>query len=168
MHLSFAAACGLTLLVPMASADESASANADMSPLIFPPLIFADGSGLPPGSGNAREGTGLYQTQCARCHGRNGEGGRALELVGDRETLISAWPDRGIGVSWPYAPPLFDYIRRAMPPDSPYSLSVDDTYSIVARVLELNALVDADTTVDAAFLSSLVMPNNNGFKQAIE
>lgn len=71
-------------------------------------------------------------------------------------------------MSWPYAPPLFGYVRRAMPPDAPYSLSVDDTYSIVARVLELNALVDADTTVDAAFLSSLVMPNNDGFNQALE
>jgi len=157
----------------MASADESTSSNAgapsaDRPSAELPPLIFADGSGLPPGSGNARKGTGLYQTQCARCHGRNGEGGRALELVGDRETLISAWPDRGIGVSWPYAPPLFGYVRRAMPPDAPYSLSVDDTYSIVARVLELNALVDADTTVDAAFLSSLVMPNNDGFNQALE
>lgn len=134
----------------------------------MPPVIFADGTGLPAGAGTAREGAVLYASQCAGCHGGNGEGGRALELVGERESLMSDWPDKGIAVSWPYAPPLFDYVRRAMPPAAPYSLSVDETYSIVARVLELNALVDADTKVDAEFLSSLVMPNTNGYTQAIE
>lgn len=145
-----------------AQADVSSSADELLA------TVFADGSGLPVGQGTAREGESLYRDQCAACHGGSGEGGSAVELVGDRATLGTEWPDRGIAVLWPYAPPLFDYVRRAMPPNAPYSLSVDETYAVVARVLELNALVESDEMVDANFLSSLVMPNVDGFKTADE
>ena len=147
---------------PAAADDPADAARAD--PL--PPTVFADGTGLPAGGGTAREGAPLYAARCAGCHGAEGEGGRAMELVGDRALLASDYPDRGIAVYWPYAPPLFDYVRRAMPPDAPWSLSADETYAVVARLLELNALVDAGTVVDAAFLAALEMPNRDGFDTA--
>lgn len=134
----------------------------------LPPIVFADGGGLPDGGGTARAGAALYAERCASCHGASGEGGRALELVGDRSLLASDYPDRGIAVHWPYAPPLYDYIRRAMPPDAPYSLGADEAYAIVARVLELNGLVEADTRVDAAVLGALRMPNRNGFDRDVD
>src|SRR5436309_1794215 len=31
-----------------------------------------DGTGLPPGSGNAKQGAAVYSQKCAMCHGENG------------------------------------------------------------------------------------------------
>ncbi len=126
--------------------------------------IYADGQGLPVGSGTAQQGLTLYANLCASCHGNRGQGGSALELVGDRALLDSEFPDRGIAVYWPYAPTLYEYVRRSMPPDKPYSLSVDEVYSVVAFLLQINGLLaDAEITVDKKFLSRLEMPNKNGF-----
>jgi len=87
-----------------------------------------------------------------------------MELVGDRSLLASEYPDRGIAVYWPYAPTLFEYIQRAMPPDKPYSLTANETYSVIARLLELNGLIDSDQQVNSAVLSTLQMPNKNNFR----
>ena len=126
--------------------------------------VFADGQGLPQGSGDTEQGEEIYASLCAGCHGSEGQGASAMELVGDRSLLKTEYPDRGIAVYWPYAPTLFEYIKRAMPPDKPYSLSDDDLYSVIARLLELNNLIDSGQRVDAAVLSSLPMPNKNNFR----
>ncbi len=86
-----------------------------------------------------------------------------MELVGDRTLLATEFPDRGIAVYWPYAPTLFEYINRAMPPDKPYSLSADELYSVIARLLELNGLINPGQSVNAEMLSSLKMPNQDNF-----
>ena len=130
----------------------------------LPQHVFADGRGLPPGTGSADRGEKIYASLCAGCHGSAGQGGSAMELVGDRALLATEYPDRGIAVYWPYAPTLFEYIKRAMPPDRPYSLSDDEVYSVIARVLELNGLIEAGQQVDAALLSTLRMPNRNNFR----
>jgi hypothetical protein len=126
--------------------------------------VFADGRGLPQGSGDSVQGERIYASLCAGCHGSAGQGGSAMELVGDRSLLKTEYPDRGIAVYWPYAPTLFEYIKRAMPPDKPYSLSDDELYSVIARLLELNNLIDFGQRVDAAVLSSLPMPNKDNFR----
>ena len=48
---------------------------------------------------------------------------------------------RTVGSYWPYAPTLFDYIRRAMPQNAPQSLSNEDVYAVSAYILNLNGLV---------------------------
>ena len=126
--------------------------------------VFADGSGLPQGSGDTEQGRVIFASRCAGCHGNEGQGGSAMELVGDRSLLATEFPDRGIAVYWPYAPTLFEYIKRAMPPDEPYSLSDDELYSVIARLLELNHLIDSGQRVDAAVLSSMQMPNKDNFR----
>ena len=126
--------------------------------------VFADGSGLPQGSGDTEQGGVIYASLCADCHGSEGQGGSAMELFGDRSLLATEYPDRGIAVYWPYAPTLFEYIKRAMPPDKPYSLSDDELYSVIARLLELNNLIDSGQRVDAAALSSMQMPNRDSFR----
>jgi len=155
--------------IALAVADPAAAPGADPGARPegrLPPTVFADGTGLPDGVATARAGAPLYAARCASCHGAQGEGARAVELVGDRTLLASDYPDRGIAVFWPYAPPLFDYVRRAMPPDAPYSLDAEETYAVVAYLLELNGLVAADTPVDAEFLAELPMPNAAGFDRA--
>jgi S-disulfanyl-L-cysteine oxidoreductase SoxD len=39
---------------------------------------------------------------------------------------------RTVGSYWPYAPILFDYIRRAMPQNALQSLDSDDVYAVSA------------------------------------
>lgn len=128
--------------------------------------VYADGQGLPDGNGTALLGEDIYANSCAACHGSRGQGGSALELVGDRSLLNTEFPDRGVAVYWPYAPTLYEYIRRSMPPDKPYSLDPGQAYSVVAFILKLNGLVSDNDTVDKEFLSNLRMPNRNGFRHA--
>lgn len=130
--------------------------------------VFADGIGLPEGRGDSQQGTELYARHCASCHGSKGQGGSALELVGDRSLLATEYPDRGIAVYWPYAPTLFEYIKRAMPPDKPYSLTDNQVYAVIARLLELNGLVPSGQSVDAAYLARLQLPNRQGFRSAYD
>lgn len=126
-------------------------------------IIFADGRGLPPGSGNPQRGALLYASRCAGCHGPDGRGGTGGELAGGNRDLTSKPVDKTIGTYWPYAPTLFDFVRRAMPPEAPWSLNDNEVYAVVAYLLALNALWPAGATLDARGLSSLRMPNRNGF-----
>ena len=75
----------------------------------------------------------------------------------------TAKPIRTVGSFWPYAPTLFDYIRRAMPQNAPQSLSSDDVYAVSAYILNLNGLLPADATLDARALSAIKMPNRDKF-----
>ena len=125
--------------------------------------IGRDGSNLPPGSGMVSRGREVFEQQCAGCHGGKGQGGVGDQLAGGQGTLATAKPVRTVGSYWPYAPTLFDYIRRAMPQNAPQSLSNDDAYAVSAYVLSLNGLLAADATVDAKSLAAIKMPNRDGF-----
>lgn len=127
-----------------------------------------DGEGLPPGSGDAATGEVLYETQCAACHGDFGQGeGRWPALSGGEHSLtlqgVAGRPEKTVGSYWPYAPTLFDYIRRAMPYTRPQSLSAADAYALAAYVLYLNDIVDDDFTADAKTLPQVRMPNRDNF-----
>jgi cytochrome c len=125
--------------------------------------IGRDGRGLPPGSGTVNHGREVFEQQCASCHGDKGEGGVGDRLAGGQGTLATAKPMRTVGSYWPYAPTLFDYIRRAMPQNAPQSLSNDDLYAVSAYVLNLNGLLAADVTLDAKSLAAIKMPNRDKF-----
>lgn len=71
-----------------------------------------------------------------------------------------------VGGYWPFAPTLFDYIRRAMPLDSPQSLTSDEVYAVTAYTLHLNGIVDANAVLDAKSLAGIRMPNRDGFRPA--
>ncbi|MFK7892108.1 MAG: c-type cytochrome [Granulosicoccus sp.] len=131
----------------------------------LPSHVFADGEGLPAGEGTAKQGVLLYTDLCAHCHGSEGQGGRAMELVGDRSLLATEYPDKGIAVFWPNAPTLFEYIYRSMPPEAPASLQANELYSLIAYLLSINGLIgnDKNMAVDAELLRSITMPNRSGF-----
>jgi cytochrome c len=122
-----------------------------------------DGSNLPAGSGTIERGRIVFAEQCASCHGDKGQGGTGDRLVGGQGTLASAKPVKTVGSYWPYAPTLFDYIRRAMPMNAPQSLSDMDVYAVSAYVLHLNTLLPADARLDAKSLSAIKMPNRGMF-----
>lgn len=122
------------------------------------------GAGLPPGSGSVAEGQKAYEERCAVCHGDFGEGaGRYPVLAGGGGTLSSARPVKTVGSYWPYAPTLFDYIRRAMPFNAPGTLTDDQVYAITAYVLNLNNIIPANAVMNAKTLATVKMPNRNGF-----
>ena len=121
------------------------------------------GNNLPPGSGSVSHGREVFDQQCAACHGEKGEGGVGDRLVGGQGTLATQRPVKTVGSYWPYAPTLFDYIRRAMPQNAPQSLSNKDVYAVSAYILYLNGLLPAAASLDAKSLSAIKMPNRNMF-----
>ena len=130
--------------------------------------IMPDGAGLPPGRGTAAEGAPIYAARCAGCHGKTGKEGPNDVLVGRQPG--DAFPfakdpraPKTIGSYWPYATTVFDYIRRAMPPDAPNSLSDGDVYNLVAFLLVQNELIPAEAVVDAASLPKVKMPAHDHF-----
>jgi len=84
--------------------------------------ISPDGDNLPTGNGNATQGAKIFALQCAACHGPEGIGGSADPVVGEVGSLASEYPEKTVNSYWPYATTLFDYIRRAMPIDRPFSV----------------------------------------------
>ena len=124
--------------------------------------IFPDGRGLPQGRGGVAAGRAIYAQRCAGCHGGAGEGGSGGHLVG-RGPLVGADADRTVGNYWPFATTVFDFVRRAMPMDSPGSLSADETYAVTAFVLYLNGIVGERMELDRRSLPEVRMPNRGGF-----
>lgn len=115
--------------------------------------IRPDGAGLPEGLGTASEGRKVYAAKCASCHGNNGVEGPYNHLVGTDTSKAKA-----IGNYWPYATTVFDYIRRAMPFNSPGSLSNKEVYNVTAYLLYANKLIDSSTVVNKQSLPKIEMP----------
>ena len=133
--------------------------------------IQADGAFLPPGEGTAAQGAPIYVAKCAACHG---DGGRGTEQAKSGKPappiLVSDVKLKGMDAShtsianyWPYAPPLFGYIRAAMPWNEPRSLSDHEVYALTAYILAENRLIDPKLVLNAKSLSKVMMPNRNGF-----
>src|ERR1700761_7235760 len=125
--------------------------------------IGRNGENLPSGSGTVSHGREVFAQQCAACHGEKGGGGVGERLVGGQGTIATPKPIKTVGSFWPYAPTLFDYIRRAMPQNAPQSLSNEDVYAVSAYILNMNGLLPADATLDAKTLSEIKMPNREMF-----
>ncbi len=125
--------------------------------------VMPDGDGLPSGSGTASAGNVIYTTNCMACHGERGTGGINDTLVGGHGSLTSNRPQKTIGSYWPYATTLFDYVRRAMPYQTPGSLSNDEIYAVTAYLLFLNGVIEEDMVLNADTLPRVEMPNRDGF-----
>jgi cytochrome c len=125
--------------------------------------VLPNGEGLPPGSGTARAGEGIYAEKCLACHGAEGKDGPSDRLAGGHGTLQDAAPVKTVGSYWPYATTVFDYIRRAMPFTQPQSLSANETYALTAYLLFLNDIVERDEVIDAGTLPAIEMPNEGNF-----
>lgn len=126
--------------------------------------VRADGAGLPPGRGSVIQGRAIYAARCQSCHGANGTEGTAPRLAGGQGMLATRAPVLTVGSYWPYATILYDYIHRAMPLDSPQSLTPDEVYAVTAYTLHLNGIVGADAVLDAGSLAAVRMPNRDGFR----
>ena len=122
------------------------------------------GRGLPVGRGTVAEGRKVYAGKCESCHGPDAKGGPVFgPMVGGIGSFTTGKRVLTPGSMYPYAPVLFDYVRRSMPMDNPQSLTANETYAVTAYLLHLNGLLPADAAVDQTTLAQVQMPNRNGF-----
>ena len=138
--------------------------------------VRPDFKGLPNGSGSVERGQEIWEAKCASCHGTFGESnevftpivggttaddiktGRVASLTDNKQ------PQRTTLMKVATLSSLFDYIQRAMPWNSPRSLTPDDTYAVLAYILSLAEIVDDNFTMSDENIAAVQqrMPNRNG------
>ena len=86
----------------------------------------------------ADRGEGLYDDQCAVCHGAIRQFVPEMAaLLGDHN-FRNAWRGRSLGE-------MFGYIQETMPQDAPGTLTAAETAGIVAHILRGNRLPAGET-----------------------
>ena len=130
--------------------------------------VMPDGAGLPAGGGTAQQGRVVYDSLCVSCHGPGGLGDSGDQLAGAQMRLTDEWPEKTIGSYWPYAPTLFDFIRRSKPMPEPGSLNDSEVYALTAYLLYLNEIIPEDQEMNAATLPAVQLPNRAGFIRVLE
>jgi len=126
--------------------------------------VRPDGKGLPEGKGTVEQGEVIFQQKCSACHGEFAEGiDRWPVLAGGQDTLDSDRPVKTVGSYWPYLSTAFDYIFRAMPFGDSQSLTPDETYALVAYILNMNDLVEDDFELSKSNFLSVRLPNEANF-----
>ena len=126
-------------------------------------IVGPDGLDLPPGSGTAAEGEMVFARRgCANCHGPTGLEGPSIALVGgDVTTRSNYFPIR----HWPFAPSIWDYIRRVMPYDRPGILSDDETYAVTAWLLYRNDIIQQEEVMTPETLPEVRMPQRDNYQR---
>lgn len=149
--------------------------------------VMPDGTGLPEGQGSVAKGESLYDSKCVSCHGDFGSGGGGYpalskgNAVKQQKTLTNQrlkpdtdGPVRFFGSYWPQASTLWWYIKDAMPHPQTGTLTDDETYSLVAYILNVNEMeidgeeVDYDYVLDREKFLKIKMPNADGFEPRID
>ncbi|MDD9717920.1 cytochrome c [Dinoroseobacter sp. PD6] len=129
-------------------------------------IATPSGGNLPEGQGTVAEGAAVYDELCVACHGENAEGGADLmygSMVGGIGTMTESRRVLTPGSMYPYAPILFDYVRRAMPLDNPHSMTNDEVYAVSAYLYHLNGLIPEDFVMNAETMPEIQMPNRDAF-----
>lgn len=165
--VGIAAALLIAVAVPLAAFGQEGPglgqpiSAADLAPWNID--VGTDGKGLPPGGGKAESGAAIYAAKCQACHGADGKGQPADQLVGGQGTLDKLDQVRTVGSYWPYATTIFDYVRRAMPFNTPETLTNDEAYALTAFLLYKNGIIRENDEMNARTLPRVRMPNVNGF-----
>ena len=138
--------------------------------------VRPDITGLPTGKGSVDRGMEVWESKCASCHGTFGESNEVFTpIVGGttKEDIekgrVGAYirgdaPQRTTLMKVATVSTLWDYIYRAMPWNAPKSLSADDTYAVIAYILNLGEIVPADYVLSDRNIAEVQqrMPNRNG------
>ena len=138
--------------------------------------VRPDFKGLPTGSGTVAQGMVVWESKCESCHGIFGEsnsvftpligGTTAADVRSGRVARLTddGYPARTTLMKLATLSTLWDYIYRAMPWNSPKSLSVDETYAVTAYMLNLGRIVADDFTLSDRNIAQTqaLLPNRNG------
>ncbi|WP_354682745.1 c-type cytochrome [Cupriavidus necator] len=137
--------------------------------------VRPDFKGLPSGSGTVAQGQKVWDGKCASCHGDFGESnevftplvggttaqdmqrGRVAAMTGNQPYRTTLMKASTVSTLW-------DYIHRAMPWNTPKSLSVNEVYAVTAYLLHLGEIVPADFTLSDVNIAEVQrrMPNRDG------
>ena len=142
-NLFVLAALGSTLACGGGTASRTAS-----SP---PPVTFADQVTL---------GGTLYGEECASCHGKGGEGGKAPRVVGLAQGALPLDPPAGSRMRktrFTTVSDVADFVVEKMPPGKGRSLTTEQYLAILAFDLHANG-VDLETKLDPNVAKTLTIP----------
>ena len=142
--------------------------------------VRPDFKGLPKGRGSVAQGQEVWEAKCASCHGVFGESNEVFTpLVGgttqaDVQTgrvarlTDPAFPGRTTLMKVATLSTLWDYIHRAMPWNTPKSLTPDEVYAVTAFLLNLGSVVPDDYTLSDRNMAQTqaLLPNRNGMSTA--
>jgi cytochrome c len=138
--------------------------------------VRPDLKGLPAGSGKVQDGQTLWDNKCASCHGTFGESNEVFTPLVGGTTAADVKRGRVASLTDPKEPQrstlmkvatissLYDYIYRAMPWNAPRSLTADDTYAVLAYMLNLAEILPDDFELSNKNMAEVqqLMPNRNG------
>jgi S-disulfanyl-L-cysteine oxidoreductase SoxD len=139
--------------------------------------VRPDFKGLPAGQGSVKQGEVVWDAQCQSCHGHFGEsaafftpiaGGTTVDDVktGRVKSLLPGanQPQRTTLMKLSSLSTLWDYINRAMPWNSPKSLTADEVYAVTAYILNLGDVLPADFVLSNQNMPAVqaMLPNRNG------
>lgn len=138
--------------------------------------VRSDFTGLPAGKGTVAQGQDIWDGRCAMCHGTFGESNEVFTPVVGNTTAAdmergrvaalndNKTPQRTTLMKVATVSTLWDYIYRAMPWYAPRSLTVDETYAVLAYILYLGDIVPDDFTLSDQSIRQVQarMPNRNG------
>ncbi|WP_332777519.1 c-type cytochrome [Polaromonas sp.] len=143
--------------------------------------VRPDFKGLPKGQGSVRQGEVVWEGKCASCHGTFGEssdiftplaGGTSAQdmKTGRVDSLLPGanQPHRTTLMKLSTLSTLWDYIFRAMPWNTPKSLSADEVYAVTAYLLSLGNVLPDDFTLSDANIRDVQnrLPNRKGMTTA--
>ena len=139
--------------------------------------VRPDFKGLPKGQGSVAQGEVVWEAQCASCHGHFGESSEVFTPVaggtteddmktGRVKSLLPGanQPQRTTVMKLSSLSTLWDYIHRAMPWNSPKSLTADEVYATTAYILHLSNVLPADFVLSDSNMQAVQarLPNRNG------
>jgi len=138
--------------------------------------VRADFKGLPKGSGSVSKGQQVWDDTCASCHGTFGESNQVFTpIVGgvttaDMQTgrvaalASNSEPARTTLMKLSNMSTLWDYINRAMPWNSPKSLTIEEVYAVTAYILNMGEILPDDFTLSDQNIAEVqnMLPNRNG------
>ena len=150
-----------------ATTKEVAAWNIDVRP---------DFKGLPKGSGSVAKGLEVWEAKCASCHGVFGESNEVFSpLIGgttkdDVKTGRVArlndpsFPGRTTLMKVSSISTVWDYINRAMPWNTPKSLSTEEVYGVTAYMLNMGGVVPDNFVLSDTNIAEVqkLLPNRNG------
>lgn len=136
--------------------------------------VRPDFLGLPKGSGSVEQGQVLWENKCEACHGIFGEANSTFtpitggitpkDIKTGRVAGLLTLPERSALMKVATVSTLWDFIRRAMPWGNAQSLTPDETYALVAYLLNVDGIIPADFMLDQDSIKEVqkLMPNRNG------
>ena len=150
-----------------ATPKEVAAWNIDVRP---------DFKGLPKGSGSVAKGQDVFEAKCASCHGVFGESNEVFApLIGgttkdDVKTgrvarlNDNSFPGRTTLMKVSSISTVWDYINRAMPWNTPKSLSTEEVYGVTAYMLNMGGVVPDNFVLSDTNIADVqkLLPNRNG------